>query len=307
MSGKRKLLFPTDFSESSRAALDHALLWAEVGDAELLLLNVVSFGGADPFDPEHHFPEPEELFERLQVLARSEMARMIESQHGRTLHLREFVRRAPSPASGILAFAREHDVDQIIMGTHGRRGASRLLMGGVTAAVLRGASCPVLVIPSRHPRPAGRLRRILAPVDFSQGSRRSLDLARRMAELTEADLELFHVVPDLEVPLPMNPGGAGLATTVARELVPAAREALADIAAECGPQVRVSTEVWHGPPATTILNRAEEAGADLIVIGTEGRTGFDRLLLGSVADRVSSLSKVPVLVVPSRDRDPQDE
>lgn len=298
----RKILFPTDFSPASVAAFDHALLWAEMTDAELLLLHVLSLTTADPFNPEHHFPAPDELFDRLQTLADSEMAELLEAHREKPLRLREFVRRAPEVERGILDFAVAEKVDLILMGTHGRRGASHLMMGSVAAEVLRRAPCPVMVIPARGEHPAGRIQRILAPVDFSAGSKQSAAVARDLAATTGASLELFHVVPDLEVPLPMNPAGLGASTSVVRDLVPAAREALAEMAAQPGPEAAITTEVWHGPPAPTILNRAVEAKADLVVIGTEGHTGLDRLLLGSVAERVARLATVPVLVVPARSR-----
>lgn len=298
----RKILFPTDFSPASVAALDHALLWAEVTDAELLLLHVLSLTTADPFNPEHHFPEPDELFDRLQTLADSEMAELLRAHREKPLRLREFVRRAPEVERGILDFAVAEKVDLILMGTHGRRGASHLVMGSVAAEVLRRAPCPVMVIPARGEHPVGRVQRILAPVDFSAGAKQAAAVARDLAATTGASLELFHVVPDLEVPLPMNPAGLGASMSVVRDLVPAAREALAEMAAQPGPEVSITTEVWHGPPAPTILNRAVETKSDLVVIGTEGHTGLDRLLLGSVAERVARLATVPVLVVPSRSR-----
>jgi nucleotide-binding universal stress UspA family protein len=298
----RKILFPTDFSPASVAALDEALLWAEVHGAELLLLHVLSLRTADPFNPEHHFPDTEELYARLHQLASGEMAALLAAHQGRQLEIRETIQAAPEVDRGVLDFAEEQDIDLVVVGTHGRRGPAHLLFGSIAAEILRQSPRPVLVVPARGERPAGRIRRILAPVDFSSASRFAVAHARALASEVSATLELFHVLPDLEVPLPMNPAGLGAAAVVVTDLEPAAETALADLVAAPGAEVAIETHVWHGPPAATILNRAAETNADLIVVATHGHTGLDRLLLGSVAERVARLSACPVLVLPPHGR-----
>jgi len=297
-----KILFPTDFSEASKHALDHALIWAELYRAELVLLHILALRTADPFNPEHHFPSPEELEERMHQIASSETALFLEPHSDSELTIHQFVRTAPEIERGVLDFAEAENIDLLVLGSHGRRGAAHLLMGSIASELLRRSTRPVLVVPSRSRRPAGRLRRILAAVDFSSPSKNAARHAHELAATTGARLELFHVLPDLEVPLPMNPAGLGASTTVVEELEPAAQSALSTLADELGGGVEISTEVWHGPAAATILNRAVETDADLIVLATLGHTGLDRLLLGSVAERVARLSECPVLVVPERGR-----
>ncbi len=295
-----KILFPTDFSDASKKALDHALLWAELQDAQLLLLHVLALETADPFNPEHHFPSPEELEEHLHKLADSEMARFLQPHREKPLAIHEFVRTAPEIERGILDFATEQDVDLLVLGTHGRRGPAHLLMGSVASEILRRSDRPVLIVPARGDRPAGRIRRVLAPVDFSVPSRLAAAHAREVASRFGATLELFHVLPDLEVPLPMNPAGVGASATIVQELEPQAAAALEEMARVEGPQVVIETAVWHGPAAASILNRAAETDADLIVLATQGRSGLDRLILGSVSERVARLSECAVLVIPAR-------
>jgi nucleotide-binding universal stress UspA family protein len=292
----QKILFPTDFSDASRAALDHALMWTELADAELVLLHVLSLRTADPFNPEHHFPAPEEFEERLHALADSEMA-LFAPKSDRPLRIRQIVRRAPEVERGILEFAESEDVDLVVLGTHGRRGPAHLLIGSTASEILRRSERAVLVVPSRSQRKAGRLRRILAPTDFSAMARHAVAHARELAASTGATLELFHVLPSLEVPLPMNPGSFG--GGIVSELEPAARSALAELAALPGPEGKIETEVWQGPAASSILNRAAETEADLVVLATHGHTGLDRLLLGSVTEKVARLSPCPVLVLPA--------
>jgi nucleotide-binding universal stress UspA family protein len=293
----QKILFPTDFSEASRAALDHALLWTELYDAELVLLHVLSQRTADPFNPEHRFPAPEEYEQRLRELAESEMALFL-PRDDRPLRIRQHVRRAPEVERGILEFAESEDVDLIVLGTHGRRGAAHLLIGSTAAELLRRSERAVLVVPSRSNRPAGRLRRILAPTDFSASARHAVAHAREIAAGAGATLELFHVLPNLEVPLPMNPGSFGAG--IVADLEPAAQEALQELARSPGADARIEMAVWQGPAATSIVHRAAETDADLIVIATHGHGGFDRLLLGSVTEKVARLSPCPVLVLPAQ-------
>lgn len=298
----RRILYPTDFSDAGRPALDHALLWAELHEAELLLLHVLARESADPFNPDHQFPETEELLARTRELAGTEMAALLSPHRERPLAVREAIRSAPEVDRGILDYAAAEDVDLIVMSTHGRRGPAHLLMGSVTSEVLRRSTVPVLVVSGRRAPAAGHLSRILAPVDFSAPSRFAAAHARDLAATAGATLELFHVLPDLEVPLPMNPAGFGAGATVVSDLEPAAQSALDELAGASGPAVKLETAVWHGPPAPTILNRAAETHADLIVLATEGHTGLDRLLLGSVAERVARLASCPVLVLPAHGR-----
>ncbi|MCM2270083.1 MAG: universal stress protein [Thermoanaerobaculia bacterium] len=293
----RKILFPTDLSPASRAAFDHALLWTELADAELILLHVLSLRTADPFHPDHQFPTPQEYEQRLRALAESELALFV-PRDDRPLRIRQLLRSAPEVERGILEVATAEQVDLMVLGTHGRRGASHLLIGSTAAELLRRSEVPVLVVPSRSQRPAGRLRRILAPTDFSPSASVAVTSARELAAETGATLELFHVLPNLEVPLPMNPGSFGAG--IVADLEPAARAALAELAARPGPAAKIEIAVWQGPAAASIVNRATETDVDLVVLASHGRSGLDRLLLGSVTEKVARLSSCPVLVLPAR-------
>lgn len=295
----RKILFPTDFSPASRTAFDHALLWTELADAELILLHVLSLRTADPFHPDHQFPTPQEYEERLRTLAESELALFV-PQDDRPLRIRQLLRSAPEVERGILEVAVAEQVDLMVLGTHGRRGVSHLLIGSTAAELLRRSEVPVLVVPSRSQRPVGRLRRILAPTDFSSSAGVAVASARELAAESGATLELFHVLPNLEVPLPMNPGSFGAG--IVADLEPSARAALEELAARPGPAAKVEIAVWQGPAAASIVNRATETDVDLVVLASHGHSGLDRLLLGSVTEKVARLAPCPVLVLPAPGR-----
>jgi nucleotide-binding universal stress UspA family protein len=194
-------------------------------------------------------------------------------------------------AEEILRMADAIGADLIVMGTHGRTGLRRLLAGSVATAVLRGAHCAVLALRSHdRPRDAKEIRVILHPTDASDGSEAALQVARSLARDLGSKLVLLHVVPleifPSELAVPVDPRAFG-------DALEAVREALD------GPDLKypVETRLVRGDAAAEILRMAREVGCDLIVMGTHGRTGLDRLLLGSVAESVLAKADCPVLVL----------
>jgi nucleotide-binding universal stress UspA family protein len=140
------------------------------------------------------------------------------------------------------------------------------------------------------------IRRILCATDFSDASAPALAFAVRLARSTKARLSLLHVVPF--VPLPIE--GAIDAQTYQQLLDDDRRDAvqrMEALARDGAAGVPVDVHVEDGPPAPRILEVAERDGADLVVVGTHGRTGLDRLLLGSVAEHVVQLARQPVITV----------
>jgi len=135
------------------------------------------------------------------------------------------------------------------------------------------------------------IRRILHPTDFSDLSRPAFDVACALARDYRAELVVCHVVP---LPTPAVVEG------VMVEPVDAGLDAYADRLAEVAPddpRVRMVRRLRRGDDATEILNVAAETGADLIVMGTHGRGGLSRLVMGSVAERVMRKAPCPVLTV----------
>ena len=138
--------------------------------------------------------------------------------------------------------------------------------------------------------------RIICPVDFSEGSDSALAYAAGLARKLGVELELVHVY---QVPALAMPDGAVLAsptylanlTSRAQQELDASRARVAD------DRLHVTTALLQGDPADTIVEHADRKGASLIVMGTHGRTGLVRMLLGSVAERVVRTARVPVLTV----------
>jgi len=295
-----RILHPTDFSSASRAALPAALFLAELFDAELLLQHVLVFRSADLSQPEAHFPQPEELFEKLRAIAASQLGELLRRGPDQPLRLRELVDRAPDETRGILDRAEDEDVDLIVLGSHGRSGAVHLLMGSVAAEVLRRSHCPVLTVSGRDSaRPFTRLERILVADDFSAPARRALDHAAALARRVGAQLDLAHVLEAPEMPVPPGPAPMGWGSAFYEELEPTVRAGLAEDRDARAAGLTGRDLALRGRGALALIEEVQREPIDLIVQATQGRTGLDRLLLGSFAERLARLSPCAVLTVPA--------
>ncbi len=141
---------------------------------------------------------------------------------------------------------------------------------------------------------------ILVPIDFSPCSREALVMAARLAESQGASLTLVHVAPLAIATPPTGLFAEGLMDTlqeVQDQACQGALETLSRWALEVVPEsVSTRLRVRSGPAGMAILELLDQGGIDLVVMGTHGRTGLPRLLMGSVAERITRLSPVPVLV-----------
>ena len=141
--------------------------------------------------------------------------------------------------------------------------------------------------------------KFVCPVDFSEGSENALDKAVELARALGAAIELVHVyqVPVFALPdAPMTAMDPTLVTQIEKQSRKLLEDALLRLRAKA-PDLQVNAHLLQGMPAESIVEFAQSAGATMIVIGTHGRRGFQRFLLGSVAERVVRTAHVPVLTV----------
>jgi len=212
---------------------------------------------------------------------------------------------APDVHEEILVHAERLPADLIVMGTHGRSGFERLLLGSVTERVLRKARRPVLTVPAGSPHSAtgpGAFDRILCAVDFSECSMAALGYAAALAEESRARLAVLHVIelaPPAYDPLvgpPIDlPGYRQACVTAGRErlrnVIPVA------VRNSTGIAEGVEELIVCGKPHHEILRVAEDERSDLIVLGVHGRNVVDRLLFGSTVEPVVRRARCPVLTV----------
>jgi nucleotide-binding universal stress UspA family protein len=294
MSLFRTILVAADFSGPSREAFRVSCSLADEKKTRLILLHVA--------EPEWVAEEPVYLGQRSvqftkaprDEIAVESLRRTLREAYAPARPVDVDYRTSEGAAAGeILRAAEAVGADLIAMGTHGRKGLDRMLTGSVAETVLRGARCPVLALRSRDlARKAEEPRAVLHPTDFSDASEPALRVARSLARDRGARLILLHVVPL-----------TALVGETASDLVEesrAYRDALERLRARLDrPDLKepVETRLAWGDAAAEIVRAAAEFGCGLVVMGTHGRTGLGRLLMGSVAESVLRAADCPVLAV----------
>lgn len=279
----KRILFPTDLSEHAAAALPHAINLAALEGGELHLLHIMALHGPTSVLMEEMTGE-DQAREALDSLNTGE-SRVIRS-----------VTRAIAASPAILDYADMNDIDAIVMGCHGRRGFRRLMMGSVTEEVIRVGRWPVLTVRSGPQSlvATANYSRILAPVDFSVNTANGVAVAADLARRFSARLDLVHVI-DIPV-LPEFYGPIMAPSLNLEQAMSRAQERISETVESLGPDLDVHSDIRVGGAATQILEAAED-DCDLIVIPTHGYSGWDRLLLGSVAENVLRRADCPVLTL----------
>lgn len=293
----RRVLCPVDFSDFSRHALHHAAAVAEWYESELIVLHV--FANLPSVDV-----PPTQLSDGAREVLVTEMRRFV-GQRPSGLSVKVVVQEALDVRYEILAQTEALKADLLVIGSHGRSGFERLLLGSVTEKVMRMAPCPVMVVPPRAPdaERSGPVYvgkpRILCPVDFSAGSLSALEYAMSLAEEADANLTVLHAIevpPELREHIPITGDinidqihAAAQATSLQRlrELIPLS------VRTYCN----VETVVREGAAYRHILQLAGERSIDLIVMGVQGRGALDLFVFGSETAHVIRAATCPVLIV----------
>jgi len=264
-----KLLLTTDGSKFSEGAVREAINLAKTCSSKLFAISVVEinpeFGAIAPGLVEKAERETRQYLESLKSRA---------SKEGVDCEI--IVREGEEPFQYIVDEAAKKKVEMIIMGRWGRTGLKKLMMGSVTAKVIGHAPCNVLIIPKDAKLD---LDKILIATDGSKyseaASREAISIAKRS-------------------------GGTLIALSVAKkkENLLAAKESVDKVEAITEKEgIKVQALTPKGEPYKTIIKTAEEKKAGLIVVGSHGRTGIEKLLMGSVTERVIGHANCAVLVV----------
>jgi nucleotide-binding universal stress UspA family protein len=285
-----KIMCPVDFSPGSQQAMRTAVRIAGEHDAELVLVHswyipTAAFAGDYGYAGEvvqTMVEDAQRALDNAVVEARKLGARRVTSRMLNGLPWQQIVETAQ----------REPRLGLIVIGTHGRTGISRVLMGSVAELVVRHAPCPVLTVrPGNEPAPYAH---VLCPVDLSRPARAAMDLAAALVKPGGAGITLLHVLE-----LPVSYTGELPAPDFHRELDARSAALLDrwtdDLKAKVSVPVTQVTRI--GRPGAQILGQLEQDRAfDLVVMGSHGHTGIERMLLGSVAEKVVRHARCPVLV-----------
>lgn len=284
-----RILFPTDGSACAAQAHQHAVDLADRHQATLHVLHV-----------EEHTVDWSDVIDIRTDDVLADLHGTLptdDAPEGAPATVQQHTITHPSPAHGILVYAAEHDIDVIVMGTHGRRGISRAVMGSVAEEVVRHAECPVLTIRTRDNETAvPYFNHIVVPVDFSSHMPALLRHAEALAAAYDVPLHILHVIERIVLPTAYGIQPPELDLSSMRV---AAREAISPYVERLEAHgLEVHTHFRDGYPATEILDAAlANSGAPLLVLATHGRTGLKRLLLGSVAEKVIRRAPCPVFTV----------
>jgi nucleotide-binding universal stress UspA family protein len=299
MIPKRKLqriLAATDFSSTARAGVDWAIELALAHDASIDLVHALLV----PSRATDFVPSPPDFTEALQEAASGRLNEITTMVREKGVEVSAELKLGV-PSQVILETASQQDADLVVIGTRGLSGLRHLLLGSTAERVVQHAQCPVLTV---HPGDADKHRpldTILVPTDFSKDAETAyfaaLNLLGRQSSTRVVLLHVYH--------LPYEYTAYGTIPTSLdyfRDVQGAAEERLTTLADEIKQQgFQVETLAREGFPPEVILGEAEAAGADLIAMGTHGRTGLAHLVLGSTAERVVQRANCPVLTVRSEE------
>jgi nucleotide-binding universal stress UspA family protein len=297
----RRILCPVDLSEHSRRALDHAVAIARWYGSRIIAIHVVSPAPVSAYGPGPVVLEPAMMnaADRDQLQASLDAFVQAESAHGVTI---DTAIREGNTAAEILAQAADLPADLIVIGTHGRSGFERLLLGSVAEKVLRKAGCPVLTVPRHHPGtvPAAPVvfKRILCPVDFSTSAMRALDYALSLAQEGDGELTVLHVLPNgYENADVVADDRMTLGDFMRRREADMRRMMKEAVPDEASMYCRVETALVNGSPWREILKEAGDRQSDVIVMGVQGRGAVDLMFFGSTTQHVVRQATCPVLTI----------
>jgi nucleotide-binding universal stress UspA family protein len=285
----RKLLVGYDDSPASRAALLEAAHWVKKHGGELALVHAVFF------DTEEFGIAPEQLEKRTELGRRILTAAVAAVGADPGVAVRSVICEGEPPAV-VLDTADGMDADLLVLGTYGRRGLRRMLMGSVTAQVVSQARADVLVVHRPCQECRGAYRSLLVPYDGSSFSRAALGRACELAQADGAAVTALYAIPRYEEMVGFL-RTEGIQARLAEEAAKIVAEA-ARLGAERG--VTVATAVAEGAAADRVVDAVKHSGFDLVVMGSHGHRGMERALLGSTAERVIVSAPCPVLVVKER-------
>jgi nucleotide-binding universal stress UspA family protein len=307
---KQEILVPLDGSPLAEAVLPDALELARSTSSSLTLLNVVpTVKLIEPVVGAVNYGEEFwDTYEHKPDSARSYLARVAAhiAQNGFEVQTRVL---EGDPAPAILSYASANpQVSFIAMATHGRSGLDRLVFGSVAETVMRSAPVPVLMYRSRLNGKQAvssvavqdrTYRRLLVPLDGSRLAEEALDEAKKLALATDASIILLSIASGADLDDLTNDTFVPLRfADVKDQQVQELSLYLAEIARRLREEgYKTKTRVTIGDPAEQIIAISEQEGVELIVMGTHGRGGLQRLWLGSVALTVAKGAERPVLLV----------
>ena len=271
--GFKTILCPVDFGELSAHALRHANLLAACGNAKVIAIYANWFE-APPYFTAGRVDELQKQYREAFVEAERSLKAFVGSTLGENAGNVETRVVEAMPVDGIRELAATTGADLIVMGTHGRSGFNRWMLGSVTERILRESTVPLLTV---RAAPRGPVRRILSPIDGTEASRNAFRLAAQLGACFNAEITAVYV---------HESGSAQSAPDLCTWIPDEARK-----------RCNIRELVRHGDPAEEIVALATEEAFDLLVIGAPHRRFFEGQVLGTTTLRAVRHAPCPVLTV----------
>jgi nucleotide-binding universal stress UspA family protein len=300
----RNILVPIDFSKLSIQAIETAKRLAQHVGATIHLAHIHQFDHLArfmaPASPLIQFSAV--TFERDAEERLARQLKILADKHGLSSASIHLLTGAPA-FNEICRLAKEIPADLVVMPTHGRTGLKHVFLGSTAERIVQHSPCPVLVVRERRRQsktgPPLTVKRILVPVDFSECSQEGLQYAIGFANQFGSRIMLLHAtylgyIYSTEGTVPYDVRGLQKA---ARENAERQMRKLVR-AAKFG-RVKYEIAFIEGSPVLDICAFAKEHNVDVIITSTHGLTGFEHVLIGSIAEKVVRYAPCSVLVVPS--------
>ena len=282
-----KVVVGYDESPSSRAALKEASLWIKNHGGRLFLVHAVYF------DQEEFTTLPLQREKRFEVGTKIclEAKKSLHDDYGLNGSIESLMCEG-EPHDVIVDIARGKDADLIALGTYGRKGLKRLLMGSVTSQVILNSPCDVLVVKKPCSQCSGSYHSLLVPFDGSEMSKKALARACELSKVDGAEISVLYVVPRYEEMMDFFK-----TETIKKSLFQEAEkivEGAKKLAAGLG--VPIKAVVQEGHAGDKVAEIADTLRHDLIVVGTHGWRGVNKAIMGSTVERIIAYASCPTLI-----------
>ena len=293
------ILVPLDGTKLGETVIPVAAILAHLSGAKVTLVHVIEENAPKQIHHERHLTDPGEAQAYLEEIAKASFSA------GTKVDWHVHASLVRDVARSIVDHVEELHQDLVLMCTHGRSTARMWLFGSIAQQVIRLGQTPVLIIQplADGSAPGFTCGRILVPLDGKKEHEQGLPLAVEIAKACNSIVQLLMVVPTY--------GTLAGESAATGKLLPGATAAVLDLAVKGGEEylqrhldafqgsgLEVIAEVARGDPAGTIVRVATEGQADLIVLGTHGKSGTQAFWSRSVPPRVSNQSRIPLLLVP---------
>ena len=275
------ILVAIDFSIYAKSALKQAVWLARKNGAKLALINAAS-------DSKRFFQLASEIWQESEM----KMRQLLMDSHAADLEV-EVTTRIGEPFVEIIHAVQSQSYDLVLAGTRGLANWEKFFIGSTAKRLVRKCPSSVWIVTNENACPP---KVVLAPIDFSDVSRKAVLEGLSVAEIAGADFHLLHVIDSGDVPpdvISRIPNGSSLQQEIQEE----AQRRLDDFVKTLSPRKRIQSHLVFGTPWKEIDRSAQQLNVDLIALGTVGRGGIKGLLLGNTAEKLLDHCNCSILTV----------